>query len=50
MATIEFTKEEKTQIIPLIQKYLRDELDCEAGSFEAGFLLVFFKRNWKLYV
>jgi len=45
MAIIEFSKEEKDQIIPHIQKYLRDELDCEAGSFEAEFLLDFFSKE-----
>ena len=45
MAIIEFSKEEKEQIIPLIQKYLRDELACEAGSFEAEFLLDFFSKE-----
>jgi uncharacterized protein (DUF2164 family) len=45
MPQIEFSKEEKEQIIPLIQKYLKDELDCDAGSFDAEFLLDFFSNE-----
>ena len=45
MSIIEFSSEEKKQLIPVIQKYLRDELDCEAGSFEAEFLLDFFNNQ-----
>lgn len=45
MSIIEFSKEEKAQIIPLIQQYLSEELDCEAGSFEAEFLLDFFSKQ-----
>jgi len=45
MPIIEFSKEEKEQIIPLVQKYLSEELDCEAGCFEAEFLLDFFLKE-----
>ncbi len=45
MPIIEFSKEEKAQMIPLIQNYLREELDCDAGSFDAEFLLDFFARE-----
>ena len=45
MPIIKFTKEEKEQMVPLIQEYLKEELDCEAGSFDAEFLLEFFTRE-----
>lgn len=45
MSIIEFSKEEKQQLIPLVQQYLKDELDCEAGSFDAEFLLDFFNEQ-----
>lgn len=45
MPIIEFSREEKEQIVPLIQKYLSEELDCEAGSFDAEFLLDFFAKE-----
>ena len=45
MTIIEFSKEEKEQIVPLIQNYLRDELDCDVGSFDAEFLLDFFCKE-----
>lgn len=45
MPIIEFSREEKDQIIPLIQKYLKEELDCEAGCFDAEFLLDFFSKE-----
>lgn len=50
MAIIEFSKEEKQQLIPLLQKYLKDELDCEAGSFDAEFLLDFFNKEIGSYI
>jgi len=45
MAIIKFSKEEKDQIIPLIQKYLKEELDVDIGSFDAEFLLDFFSKE-----
>jgi uncharacterized protein (DUF2164 family) len=45
MAIIEFSKHEKDQIIPLIQKYLKEELDYEVGRFDAEFLLDFFSKE-----
>lgn len=45
MPIITFTKEEKDQMIPLIQKYMSEELDCELGSFDAEFLLDFFSKE-----
>jgi len=45
MPVIEFAKDEKDQIIPLIQKYLRDEMDVDVGSFDAEFLLDFFSKE-----
>jgi len=45
MPIINFSKEEKEQIVPLIQKYLREELECDIGSFDAEFLLDFFSKE-----
>ena len=45
MPIIKFSKEEKDQMIPLIQKYMSEELDCELGSFDAEFLLDFFSKQ-----
>lgn len=42
MPLITFSKEEKEQMIPLIQKYMDEELDCDIGGFDAEFLLDFF--------
>lgn len=50
MSKIEFSKEEKQQLIPMLQQYLKDELDCEAGSFEAEFLLDFFNNKLGGYI
>ena len=45
MAEIDFSKEEKAHIIPLIQQYMNKELDFEIGQFEAEFLLDFFSKE-----
>jgi uncharacterized protein (DUF2164 family) len=45
MPIIEFSKQEKEQIVPLIQEYLRENLDCDVGNFDAEFLLDFFSKE-----
>jgi len=45
MAIIEFSKQEKEQIVPLIQKYMAKELDVDIGGFDAEFLLDFFSKE-----
>lgn len=45
MSEIKFTKEEKENLIPKIKKYLDEELDVDAGNFDAEFLLDFFSEE-----
>ena len=45
MASIGFSKEEKTLIVERLQGYFRDELDQELGDFDAGFLLGFISEE-----
>lgn len=45
MAKIEFSKEEKAELIVKLQRYFNDELDFEMGQFEADFLLDFITRE-----
>ncbi len=45
MATIEFSKQEKEQIVSKIQRYFNDELDQDLGQFDAEFLLDFFSEQ-----
>lgn len=45
MTAIKFSKEEIDQILPLIQRYLSEEMDVEVGSFDAEFLLDFFCKE-----
>lgn len=45
MSEIKFTKEEKENLIPKIKKYLDEELDIDAGNFDAEFLLDFFSEE-----
>lgn len=45
MTVIKFSKEEKEQIIPLVQKYINVELDMDIGGFEAEFLVDFFSKE-----
>lgn len=42
MTLIDFSKQEKAEIIQKIQDYFIKELDQEIGQFEAEFLLNFF--------
>lgn len=46
---IEFSKEEKDQLIPKIKMYLKEELDQEIGNFDAEFLLDFFSEEVGAY-
>jgi len=45
MTIINFSKEEKNQMIPLIQQYMDKELNHEIGQFDAEFLLDFFSEQ-----
>ena len=42
---IEFTFQEKEQLVEKIQAYAENELDLEIGQFDAGFLLDFFAEK-----
>lgn len=42
MSKIEFTKEEKDQMIQKVKLYFREELDQDIGGFDAEFLIDFF--------
>lgn len=43
--TIEFSTEEKAELVRLLTDYFRDELDQEIGRFEAEFLLDFITQK-----
>ncbi len=45
MLTISFSKEEKEQLVPLLQAYLEKEMGCDAGRFETEFLLDFIAKE-----
>jgi len=49
MPAIEFSKEEKEQLVQRFQAYFRDELDHELGQFDALFLLDFIAENIGAY-
>lgn len=42
MAIVEFSQDEKDEIVNRLKAYFRDELDQEIGQFQAEFLLDFF--------
>lgn len=42
MKKIEFSKEERGEIVSRIQRYFSDELDQQIGAIPAEFLLAFF--------
>ena len=46
---IKFSQEEKEQLVPKIQMYLREELDVDIGSFDSEFLLDFFSEEIGAY-
>ena len=43
--TVKLSKEVKEELVSAVQHYLAEELDCQAGSLEAEFLLDFFVKN-----
>ena len=45
MAIVEFSQDEKDEIVSQIKTYFRDELDQEIGQFQAEFLLDFFSQK-----
>jgi uncharacterized protein (DUF2164 family) len=45
MASIDFSREEKTLIVERLQRYFRDELNQEIGEFDAEFLLGFISEE-----
>jgi uncharacterized protein (DUF2164 family) len=49
MATINFSKEQKTFIVSKIQRYFDNEMEHGIGEFEAEFLLDFFSENMGSY-
>ena len=49
MARIEFTSEEKEQIVRKIQLYFSEELQQQIGRFDAEFLLDFFTEEVGAY-
>ena len=49
MNKLEFSSEEKTQIVRKIKMYFQEELDQQIGSFDAEFLLDFFAEEVGAY-
>ena len=49
MTTIEFTSQEKEQLVDKIQHYFLKELDQELGQFDADFLLDFFSEQMGVF-
>ncbi len=45
MTKIEFSTQEKEQLVSKIQDYFVDELDQDIGQFDAEFLLDFFAKE-----
>ncbi|QBG35716.1 DUF2164 domain-containing protein [Litorilituus sediminis] len=45
MTKIEFSTQEKEQLVTKIQDYFVDELDQDIGQFDAEFLLDFFAKE-----
>ena len=46
---IEFTKQEKAQMVQKVKLYFSEELDQEIGSFDAEFLIDFFAKEMGAY-
>ncbi|HWA24302.1 MAG TPA: DUF2164 domain-containing protein [Lacunisphaera sp.] len=42
---LELTKEELEQVIPLLQRYFREEFDQELSEMKARFLLEYFQKE-----
>lgn len=49
MKKLEFTDEEKSQIVHKVKMYFLEELDQEIGSFDAQFLIDFFAEEVGAY-
>lgn len=49
MEKMEFTADEKRELVDRIKRYLADELDLEVGSFDAEFLLDFVTNELGAY-
>ena len=49
MAKLEFTPEEKAQIVHKIKAYFEEKLDQRIGTFEAEFLIDFFGEQVGAY-
>ena len=45
MDKMEFTSEEKAQMVQKVNMYFREELDQELGGFQAEFLIDFFAEE-----
>ena len=45
MSDITFSREQTSQMVHKLQKYLQAELDVEIGDFDAEFLLDFFAKE-----
>ncbi|MDN6072400.1 MAG: DUF2164 domain-containing protein [Enterobacterales bacterium] len=45
MSDITFSREQPSQMVHKLQKYLQAELDVEIGDFDAEFLLDFFAKE-----
>ena len=45
MAQIEFSREEKEQLVAKVKRYFEDQLDLEIGGFDAEFLIDFFAEE-----
>jgi len=49
MEKLEFTAEEKSQIIKKVKMYFTEELDQDIGNFDAEFLIDFFAEEVGAY-
>lgn len=49
MEKLQFTAEEKQQIVQKVKLYFKEELDQEIGGFEAEFLIDFFAEEVGAY-
>ncbi len=49
MEKLQFTDEEKSQIVQKVKMYFLEELDQEIGSFDAQFLIDFFAEEVGAY-
>ncbi len=45
MTKITLSTDEKANVVAKIQRYLQDELDCEAGQFDTEFFLDFLNKE-----